>query len=129
MRGTVECIDQVHFYIDLVNQRLGLHLDIPTISFSLRGSVSGRASGRQNRLYFNPILLDENPEKFVRQTVGHEVAHLASFRKFGSRIDPHGIEWARIMRAVDLPPYRCHNYDTSTVSGARSKMLCREVLE
>jgi SprT protein len=129
MRGTVECIDQVYYYVDLLKTKCGIHLPRPRITFNLRGTTAGRAYYRENRVAFNPILLDENPEHFVKQTVGHEVAHLAAFVKHGGRIDPHGREWKHVMWQLSLPAKRCHSYDVSTITGQRSKPLCREILE
>ena len=36
-------------------------------------------------------------------TIIHEIAHLRSFKKFGKRIKPHGIEWKRTFQELMLP--------------------------
>jgi SprT protein len=128
MRGTVECIDAVKYYVDELRTKAGIYIAVPIIKFDLRGTTAGRAWGRRNVIQFNPILLDQNPEVFVRQTVGHEVAHLAAFVKHGN-CDPHGQEWRHVMWALGLPAKRCHNYDVSTITGRRPVSLAREVLE
>ena len=129
MKGTSECIDAVHYYVELLKTKAGIYLPPPIIRFDLRGGVAGRAHYGKNVIQFNPVLLDQNPEVFVKQTVGHEVAHLAAFVKSGGGIKPHGSEWARVMFSIGLPARRCHNYDTSVATGRRSVSLAREVLE
>jgi len=110
-----ECLVKVRFYVDLANQKLDLCLKYPQVKFSLRGTTAGKADIGANELLFSPTLLRENPDHFIQQTVGHEVAHLISHLKWGWDIDPHGIEWKRVMWAFDLPALRCHSYDTSNV--------------
>jgi SprT protein len=127
MRGTVECLAAVDYYLDLLQTKAGIYLPRPRVKFELRGTVAGRAYYSKNLIQFNPILLDENPEHFVKQTVGHEVAHLAAFVKHGGQIRPHGSEWSRVMWALGLPAKRCHNYDISTVTGRRPKSLAIEI--
>lgn len=129
MKGTVECMEKVRFYVEELRTRAGIILPMPRITFDLRGTTAGRAFYTQNRVAFNPILLDQNPEHFVQQTVGHEVAHLAAFVKHGGHIKPHGPEWSRIMWALRLPARRCHNYDVSTITGQRRISACHEVLD
>lgn len=111
-----ECIAQVKFYVDLANNKLGLHMEYPRVEFSLRGTTAGRAWYGKNLIQFSPILLLENPDTFIRQTAGHEVGHLmAHARHRGQQIDPHGREWRNVMWTMGLPATRCHNYDTSNV--------------
>lgn len=130
MRGTVECMEQVRFYVDELRTKAGIIMPMPIIKFDLRGTTAGRAwGGKKHLIQFNPILLDENPEDFIRQTVGHEVAHLGAFVKHGCGIKPHGQEWSHVMWALRLPAKRCHNYDTSTVTGRAPRMLCHEIFE
>lgn len=128
MRGTVECIDAVKYYVDQLRTKAGIYIAVPIIKFDLRGTTAGRAWGRKNVIQFNPILLDQNPEVFVRQTVGHEVAHLAAFVK-NPNCEPHGKDWKLIMWSLRLPAKRCHNYDTSTITGRKRATLCHEVFE
>lgn len=128
MRGTVECLDKVKYYVDLLQTAAGVYLPYPTVHFNLRGTTAGRAWPRKNVIEFNPILLDENPEVFVQQTVGHEVAHLAAWIKHPGT-EPHGQAWRHIMWAIKLPAKRCHNYDTATITGRRHGSLCHEIFE
>lgn len=128
MRGTVECIDKVYYYVSQLQTKAGIILPRPRITFHLRGTVAGYAHYKENRINFNPILLDQNPEDFIQQTVGHEVAHLGAFVKYGGRIQPHGPEWARVMFYLGLPPKRCHNYDVTVASGRAGKSICREIV-
>lgn len=127
MNGTKECIEAVRFYVEELRTKAGIIIPMPIVRFDLRGTTAGKAWSSKNILQFNPILLDQNPERFVRQTCGHEVAHLGAFVKYGPRIQPHGKEWARVMWALSLPAKRCHNYDISTITGRKRTSLAHEV--
>jgi len=115
-----ECAAVVKHYIDKAREKCGINLPYPPIRFDIKGTTAGQAvinlrDISKTYLRFSPVLLRENANHFLEQTTGHEVAHYVSYAKHG-RIDPHGVEWQRIMWAFSLPANRCHNYDVSNVS-------------
>ena len=73
--------------------------DLPEISYALKGKKAGVAYLQTNQIRFNPVLLQENGEQFIRQVVPHELAHLLVFQLFG-RVQPHGKEWKMMMETV-----------------------------
>lgn len=87
--------------------------ELPSIHWDLSGLCAGRAVWPDNRIRLNPILLCENAEDFIRETVPHEIAHLLNRAMNGNGVKPHGREWKAIMRAMGLKPQRCHNYKLS----------------
>lgn len=91
----------------------GIALPMPTVSFDLRGKTAGQAWLQKNHVRLNAVLLSENADEFIEQTVGHEVAHLAAHFKHGARIQPHGPQWRHMMTCLGLPAERCHDYDVS----------------
>ena len=100
----------------------------PEVSFKLKGKSAGTAHLQQNRLRFNPVLLAENPEAFIREVVPHEIAHLLCFQLYGAgkQIKPHGLQWQAIMRNVfNLPPRASHNFDISSVTGKTFTYQCQ----
>ena len=121
-----ECIDVTNHYIDLVNERFCLHLDHMKILFSLRSGTAGKALIGRNTILYNPTLLRENPETFLRQTAGHEVIHHAAYSKYGWNITSHGFEWKNMMMMMGLEPRRCHNYDTSHVPSKVGKLINKQ---
>ncbi len=102
------------------------HYGMPTprveIRFDLRGHAAGQARlparGRP-LIRYNPRLLQENGEHFLRRTVPHESAHIIAFRLHGRRIRPHGVEWKAVMELFGADSRRCHDFDVSTVPGRR----------
>ncbi|MBI3546061.1 MAG: SprT family zinc-dependent metalloprotease [Gammaproteobacteria bacterium] len=83
----------------------------PRLSFKLRGMAAATAHIHQNAIRFNRLLLAQNTEDFLINTVPHEVSHFIAYRLHGRGIAPHGVEWAAIMRDVfGLEPQRCHQY-------------------
>ena len=119
-----ECVERFN--------KLGTNLAMPTVSFDLRGKVAGKAYLTQNHVQLNSVLLQENVEDFIHQTIGHEVAHLATFARYGRAVSPHGEEWKKMMRSIGLEPNRCHNFDTSNSSVSKATFrwvcACREYL-
>jgi len=111
----VECIKQVKWYVNKCADKLGIIMPVPQVVFALKGTTAGRAYYQKNLISFSPSLLYANADHFLEQTVGHEVAHLAAFRKHGSIIKPHGTHWQAVMWGLGLPATRCHNYDISGV--------------
>lgn len=95
-----------------------LRLRVPDtqIRFDLRGRAAGQARcGARSPwvIRYNPVLLGANGERFLADTVPHEVAHLIAFAHHGPRIRPHGLEWRAIMHHFGVAPERCHQYDLS----------------
>ena len=67
----------------------------PVITYDLRGRTAGQAIFRQNRIRINRVLLENNFDAFIKQTVGHELAHfgpsppaLSHIRHFEKRGSP-----------------------------------------
>ena len=96
----------------------GRAFELPSIEWNLRGACAGIAHARENRIRLNPVLLSENMEHFIGQTVPHEIAHLVNRTMHGPHVRSHGPEWKSIMHALGLPPERCHQYD---VANARTR--------
>jgi len=110
-----EAIRRTNEAVDLINNKLGLRLKYPTVRFALKGGTAGKAWWGENLIEYNPTLLGQNVEDFLRQTVRHEVAHLGARAKWGGSIKPHGREWASCCWFLGIPATRCHNYDTKLV--------------
>jgi SprT protein len=122
---------------DLLNQavsRLGIRARDLEIRFDLRGRAAGQARYGGPGLWiirYNPVLLHENPQRFIAETVPHEVAHVVAFVRYGHRIRPHGPEWRAIMEQFGATPERCHRYDLSRVPRRATRVFpyhcgCRE---
>ncbi len=101
---------------------LGVRVKSLEIRFDLRGRAAGQARcGAPHgirgpwTIRYNPVLLRENPDSFLAETIPHEVAHVVAFKRHGHRIRPHGPEWRAIMEQFGAAPERCHRYDLSRV--------------
>jgi SprT protein len=72
-------------------------------------SAAGRADSRRNLISLNPRLRDHDSAEIDR-TLRHELAHLlAQFRAGRRRISPHGAEWRRACRDLEIgDEARCH---------------------
>ena len=115
----------------IVNERL---VDFPQVGCTLFTGrrAAGLAFGSEHRIAINEVLLQENPEPMLRDTVAHEFAHvvvwwsyLQQLRRLGSGMvkEPrgHGIEWQETMSEMfGVEPSRCHAFDTRN-TGSRSQ--------
>jgi SprT protein len=110
-----------------------IHPDFPKVDCTLftRRRAAGLAFGNEHRIALNEILLRENPEPMLRDTVAHEFAHIVVWWRYLQQkrhamdaayvLPPraHGNEWQTVMRYVfEVEPARCHRFDTSN-TGAR----------
>lgn len=129
MKKQVE--DKLRACIALAERRYNTTFRFPNIRYDLRGTTAGRATYGTWTVNFNPILLAENFDSMLEDTVPHEMAHLITdqvypeahkrgaptmtrngvFRR-GKR-SPHGTEWQSVMRVLGCEPSRTHSYDTS----------------
>lgn len=115
-----ECVRTTYQYIDRCNKEFDLHLPYYDVKFDMKGTSGGTACISKNIIRFNPTLLRRNPETFLKQTVGHEVAHFVAYHKYKDR--GHGEKWYSVMRRLGLEEKRCHSYDTSLVPNKVGKV-------
>jgi SprT protein len=113
-----QTLQETQRLIDLAESHYGIQLPRPDVRFDLTGKTAGMVifhrRGRP-RIRYNHLILSENGEAFIRQTVPHEVAHLVTRTLYGSRIRPHGREWQSTMRLFGAVANRCHNFSTQNV--------------
>jgi SprT protein len=110
------------------------HPDFPPVRCTLFAGrrAAGLAFGGEHRIAINRVLLEENPEVMLRDTVAHEFAHIVVWWRYledrkrapdadVQRPRGHGTEWKTVMsRMFRVEPRRCHHFDTSN-TGARSQ--------
>jgi SprT protein len=93
-------------------------LKMPGIRYLLRGKAAGRAWPQKWEISLNPHLAELNGDRFIMETVTHEIAHLIAFR-LNSKDRPHGRTWESVMLAFGQDPKRLHDYDVSGIAGDR----------
>lgn len=123
----LDCLDKAQrkFGVDRVKS-------IPEVRYDTTGRSAGLACWNHGKpwININPILLNENVEQMVSQTVPHEVAHIVVFEVYGDdalkksygrrrQVKPHGYEWQQVMRVFGLQPDRCHDMDTTSIAKRR----------
>jgi len=114
--------EQIDSWIDIANDKYESSLTnsiafnkipYPYLSFKLKGRTAGKASYQKWTIKINLVLLKENWDDMINQTLPHEIAHLVAWHVYGQCIKPHGREWKSIMRAFGKKPSRCHALDTT----------------
>lgn len=129
----------------IINKAYNITMPMPTVSYDMSGvRVLGLANFGKMEVKFNPIYLTAKPDEFIKQTVPHELAHIADsymcaldgrikIKRVGGRIkrDIHGYSWKMIMLALGLPPDRCSNIaldDNNTPRVRTMKSTSREYM-
>lgn len=108
----------------LAEKHFNRKFERPEVRFDIKNHDGGRAYSGLNLIRYNLILLVENKEHFLKQTVAHEVAHLINraankVPEGKKRLMPHGKEWKAIMTNVfHLEPHVTHTYDCSSIEKA-----------
>ena len=115
-------IDEVQRCIVLANQFFQREFELDVVRFDLRGRSAGQFRIRRSRgsnhlpshhseIRLNAILLEQYGQRFIDETVGHEVAHFIVSEVYSQRVRPHGKEWQAVMREVlHQNPETTHNY-------------------
>lgn len=117
-------LERIETCYQLAEAKLNRRFQRPITQFSLRGKSAGTAHLQQNRLRFNPILLNENSEAFMQEVVPHEICHLLCFQLFG-KTKPHGKEWQSLMISVfALNPRTTHSFNVASVTGREVDYRC-----
>lgn len=102
--------------------------DLKSASTAGQAYYYNNSENQTHKLRLNPAYLLSNPDHFIHDTVAHEYAHLAAYQKYGTKINPHGKEWAKMMRAVGLKPNMYHTMEVTreavATTGIQAKFIC-----
>ena len=104
----LECISKAE-------ESFGRDFPMIPVRYDLKGRCAGQFCTRYGSSYLrvNTVLLTENVEHYIAQTIPHEVAHYIN-RVTSPFASAHGNEWKNIMtRIMGVRADRCHSYDTS----------------
>lgn len=97
---------------------------VPAVRLYHRGSALGRAWLREHRIGLNaPLLRRADGWQAARETVAHEVAHLAAWAVYRDR--GHGAGWRQVMAALGVPATRTHSLDVSGIPGTQRRWRYR----
>lgn len=110
----------------------GRVFNFPSVVYKTQGTTAGWAhssdcacnqckSGtrEQYSIDLNPILLMENVNEFIEDTVVHELAHVITW-ELHPKSKPHGKEWQDTMILFGAAPDRLHNFDVTTIKENRT---------
>jgi len=145
-RNQTKCLEKIEVLKEKTKE-LYPNLDLPRvpISFNLRGQTAGMvryykgAKIKDLRLNLDILNNPKHTDDFIAQTVPHEWAHVVQRLQHGhrdsrgQRIQPHGIEWKKIMRDLGVEVKRCHSYEVTKARTVRTVDYkcdkCEKVME
>lgn len=119
-------INELERCLSLSERYFQRSFELDAVSFSLRGRSAGqfrakvgRSTGPDsakvtfNEIRLNASMLEAYGQRFITETIGHEVAHFIVFQLYGRNVRPHGKEWQSVMSEVlRQKPEVTHQYDT-----------------
>jgi len=107
--------------------------NFPVIEYNIMTHSAGSANSSLWRIRLNPVLLVENPDEMIDDTVVHELAHLITDATTHipeytgwsrpKRTPHHGRSWKNTMRMFGVEPTRCHTMDVSSLPAKRKKSV------
>lgn len=80
----------------------------PVLQWKPYRVTAGMAYYRKGVIGLSPLVLKD--EAAVRETLGHEYAHLLAVARHGVKAANHGPQWQRAMRDLGLEPKVRHTY-------------------
>lgn len=107
----------------LTFMHFGVEVKRPKIVFDLYGLAAGQARIYANEIALNPVLLFENPNEFVQETVGHEFCHFGTKRLHPKAKFNHGRQWQSMMRTLKVPINIDHKYNINTLLGKTPNLV------
>lgn len=121
-----QAVKEVRRCLKLAEDYFDRKFVLDSVSFNLRGRSAGqfrvkqavsrqvlRKTKRVKEIRLNALLLERYGEDFIRDTVGHEVAHFVVFELYSKRVRPHGKEWQAVMiNVLNQSPSVTHQYET-----------------
>ena len=107
------CHNKVQDCISTIKQKYACEIRPISLSFGLKGQSAGSANVVKHHIKINPILLMENLDEMINQTIPHEVAHIAADIVYKRSCKSHGREWKHLMSVLGREPLRTHDYDVS----------------
>lgn len=118
---------QCQQYFDIAIEKLGYEPHYYDYNFKMTGKNGGKFSCMVNSeighykcvLSFNLSMMKQDPEKYLKVVVGHEVAHMVAeilYGGYGKAVN-HGPAWKHVMRVFGLEPSITHDFDVSESSG------------
>lgn len=116
-----KAINRIHEAFQVASKFYSKDFKLPTISFKLKGRRAGYASCYRNKIALNNEMLHANGDAFIKDTPGHEAAHLIAYYVYGLGIKPHGSQWEEVMEAIGQQAKRCHSFEVVT----RHQYFCK----
>lgn len=121
LQKVIECIMKLE-------QHYNVKIHRPKILFEKRGTVAAVANSDNWYININPVLLNENTDDFIENTVPHEVAHLACDKIYPEQRHSrnlHGPQWKEMMGILGAKVETFHTYDVTNSREPRTNTSYR----
>jgi predicted SprT family Zn-dependent metalloprotease len=107
---------------EIATKHYNLKFEFPEVRYDIKSRVGGLAFYQLNLIRYNLILLVENEEDYIKNTVPHEVAHLIAYKVWQQdktpnkkKLMPHGKLWKEVMGVLEVVPEVKHYYDCTSI--------------
>lgn len=109
LEKVIECITKLE-------KHYAVKLRRPKLLFEKRGTVAAVANSDNWYINLNPILLNENVDEFIENTIPHEICHLVCDEVYPSQRysrNIHGPRWREMMGILGAQAEAFHTYDVT----------------
>lgn len=86
-------------------------IKVPTLRYDINSARLGGYAIGGHTVRLNPVFLNAHTDEYIKDTVGHEMAHIFVRQIYGNGPKSHGYEWKRMMSTLGLVASRCHDME------------------
>ena len=118
------CIDKVEEAFVAAEAFYKREIKRVPVEFSKRMTVSAGSAiwehdNTAKAIRLSSSILEANGEEFIKDTPGHEAAHIIAVELYGKKAMNHGILWQEVMHVIGLPIEVTHKMKTPAKKPAR----------
>ena len=117
MSEELRCMERIEECYQLAEKHYGKKLLRPKVTFSDRLTKTAGKAIRKNGVVGGEIrlsrpILNLQHEEFIKETPGHEAAHLIATAIYGIKARGHGTYWREVMELIKQPANVTHEFKT-----------------
>ena len=120
--------ERINHFMELATRIFGREFSPPKLDFDKKGNAAGSYKHAQNRISLNWILLRENKDHFINETIPHELCHKFCRDIHGMGVKSHGSEWKEICVKMGYTPNRTHNFSLKTIQNNKVQSKIAKVI-
>jgi len=74
--------EKVKLTVDKINAHYAINMSVPAIFYDVHSTNGGVAKYASMSVHFNPTIMEEDLDHYIKTTVPHEVCHIGVWQKY-----------------------------------------------